>query len=141
MTKKTRKNYAKRSENITRNQMIAKMWQDHPEKTMQQIADTFNVSYVTVNRCIHRYLEFDDPIYTMLLAANNTLPNPYTQATITRAWMALRRWYPEIRTTEQLKILGVGTGIDNLPPMSAACENLIERARELLGEHPHLQVI
>lgn len=133
--------YAKRSENITRNKMIVTMWQDHPEKTMRQIAGTFNVSYGTVHRAIHQHLEYGcDPIYMLISEANSQMGDRYTQQTVTRTWMIVRRWYPECQTVGQLRQLTFGADMANNPPISAACEELIDRAIGIAKKHPMLKI-
>ena len=131
---KCRKDYAKKSENITRNRMIASMWQQMPDKTVQQIADTFNVSVGTVYNAIHKYIEYDNPIYDMLMTANDRLENGYSQGTVTRAFIALRRYYPEMRTVPQFVHSVIGAELDTLPSMSVAIDTLINEAKDMVTE-------
>lgn len=128
-----RKDYAKRSENVTRNQMIVKMWQTS-NKSLQQIADVFNVSYGTVNNAVHKHVEYNQGTYPVLVEANEECKEcQYSQAVVTRAWLALYRWYPEAATSaEALRNLTLGADVDNNAVLSAAVENLITHAIDYL---------
>lgn len=118
--------YAKRSENITRNNMIVTMWHN-TNKSLKQIADTFNVSYGTVLNAIHKHVEYNQGTYGILLYVNeNTESCGYTQAVVTRAWLCLKRWYPAAANSyQELKNLTLGAEIDNNIVLSPAVENLL----------------
>ncbi len=127
--------YAKRSENITRNKMIVAMWHS-TNKSLKQIADTFNVSYGTVINAVHKYVEYDQGTYHVLLTVNENNPDcQYSQGTVTRAWIALKRWYPQAaEDINALKVLTLGSDIDNNFSLSSAVENLINHTIDYLKE-------
>ena len=125
--------YAKRSENITRNQMILNMWRT-TNKSLKQIADTFNVSYSTVLNCVHKYVEYNQGTYPILMFINeHTSDLQYTQAVVTRAWLALKRWYPKAAENEfNLMELTFGSDMDNNPYLTPAVEKLLQSTIEYL---------
>lgn len=131
--------YAKRSENITRNSMIVTMWHN-TNKSLKQIADTFNVSYGTVINAIHKHVEYNQGTYGILLDVNeNTESCGYTQAVVTRAWMCLKRWYPEAaNSTSYLKELTLGAELDNNRVLSPAVENLLLNTIYYLKQRPNI---
>lgn len=132
---KQRKDYAKRSENVYRNQMIVDMWHD-TNKSLKQIADIFNVSYGTVLNAVHKHVEYNQGTYQVLVEANQYYKEcQYSQAVITRAWLALYRWYPEAAADPQsLARLTIGADVDNNVYLSAAVEYLIVHAIDYLRE-------
>lgn len=129
--------YAKRNENITRNQMIINMWRT-TNKSLKQIADTFNVSYGTVLNCVHKYVEYNQGTYLILMKVNENNPDlQYTQAVVTRAWLALKRWYPRAaEDAVELECLTLGTDVENNPYLSPAVDKLITATIDYLkGEN------
>lgn len=109
--------------NFERNNMIFQMWQKNPNRKLQYIADMFGVTYGTVNRVIHKKLEYGHPIYDALVETNKGLM--YAQSVVTRSYIAIRRWYPDCQTISDLMKLSIGSDIDNNPQFTKACEDLI----------------
>lgn len=116
--------------NAMRNQKIVALWRKG--KKASEIAAKFNVTVGTVYNAIHKTLEYDNPVYKILLEANESYG--YTQAVVTRAYMAIRRWYPNVQTLEDMAKLSVGSDVDNNVHITIACEKIIEEACELARE-------
>lgn len=125
----SKRRYAKKSQNIQRNRMIVEKWRS-TNMTSREIADLFNVSIGTVYNAIHRELEYGNPVYEIIERANEEGGFDYTQQVVTRAYVALKRWY-DVSTVDDLVKQTFGTELDNSPPISVAVENLLSKAADI----------
>ena len=130
--------YAKRSENVYRNQLIVGMWHAS-NKSLKQIADVFNVSYGTVLNAVHKSVEYDSDVYRVLVHVNECSDQcHYSQAVVTRTWMALKRWYPEAAVSViALKTTTIGSDVDNNIQITIAVETLLKETQDYLRSINH----
>ena len=131
--------YAKRSENVYRNQLIVNMWHD-TGKSLKQIADVFNVSYSTVLNAVHKFVEYDSEVYRVLIDVNERSERcHYSQAVVTRAWMSLKRWYPTAAmSVEALQTTSIGSDVDNNYRITVAVETLLAETQEFLRNRDYI---
>ena len=113
-----------------RNEQIIAKW--HKGTPVKELARIWKVTPANIYHIIHQYVKYDNPVYYMLLKANGKCD--YSKTIVTKAYMAVKRYFPYTYTVEDFLRHVSRSEFDNMTdnyPISQAVSKLLLTAWEM----------